>query len=203
MNIVSPAYFDLLAIPLVQGRPFDARDRLGSPPVGIVNETFARQAFRGQSAVGQVLVMANGTRSVEIVGVVRDVKSAGLNVPVPDEAYFPAAQLARPAMTVIAKTTRDPATLQAASFFTTLDNVVSATLTTVWRRHRAPRGSIRWLRFAQTEKCCRPRPDGVGRPGSRRLAATQPPMSLPSGTRPGSAAPARRGTASERGATTR
>jgi predicted permease len=144
MNIVGHTYFALLDIPLVQGRGFDERDRLGSQPVGVINETFARHVFPGESPIGQVLLMGNGTRKVEIIGVVRDVKSAGLNVSVPDEAYFPAAQLARPGMAVIAKTTNDPATLQAAigravsrtdsmqaaAFFTTLDNVISSTLTT-------------------------------------------------------------------------
>jgi predicted permease len=144
MNIVSHSYFAVLDIPLVQGRGFDERDRLGSQPVGVINETFARHAFPAESPIGQVLVMGNGTRKVEIVGVLRDVKSGGLNVPVPDEAYFPAAQLARPGMAVIAKTTNDPATLQAviaravsrvdstqaAAFFATLDGVVASTLTT-------------------------------------------------------------------------
>jgi predicted permease len=144
LNIVSHAYFETLGITLVTGRLFEPQDRLGSQPVGVINETFARHAFPGESAVGQVLLMANGSRKVEIIGIVRDVKSAGFNVPVPDEAYFPAAQLARPNMTVIAKTANDPATLepairravsrtdptQATSFFATLDSTVAATLGT-------------------------------------------------------------------------
>ena len=73
---------------MAQGRGFDERDRRASQPVGVVNETFARHAFPGESAIGQVLLMANGARKVEIIGVVHDVKSAGLNVPVPDEKEF-------------------------------------------------------------------------------------------------------------------
>ncbi len=144
MNVVGHQYFALLQMPVVQGRGFDAQDRLGSPPVGVINETFARHVFPNESPIGQVLLTANGTRRVEIVGVVRDVKSAGLTLPAPDELYMPAAQVARPGMTVIAKTTQDPATLQAAigravsrtdsmqaaSFFATLDSVISSTLTT-------------------------------------------------------------------------
>lgn len=38
-NAVSPGYFDLMKIPLVDGRDFTAHDGAGSPRVTIVNET--------------------------------------------------------------------------------------------------------------------------------------------------------------------
>jgi len=79
---------------------------------------------------------------VEIVGVAQDVKSAGLNVPVPDEVYMPLRQLPRSGMNVVAKTAGDPSGMQSAiqaavaavdktqaiSFFATLDSTVSASL---------------------------------------------------------------------------
>jgi predicted permease len=144
LNIVSDAYFRLLEIPLAEGRAFNADDRLNSLGVCIVNETFARRVFPGQSAVGQALLVGGTNRRVEIVGVIQDVKSAGANAPTPDEAYFPLEQLGRSGMNVIAKTTGDASALQAAirsgvsavdktqaiSFFATMETNVAQSLGT-------------------------------------------------------------------------
>jgi predicted permease len=144
MNIVSRDYFGTYGIPIVDGRGFTEADRLNAPPVCVINETFARHVFPDRSAVGQVLLLSNGTRRVQIVGVFRDVKTAGANLPVPDEAYFPAAQLTRPGMNLIAKTTGDPNSLQAVfrgvvadvdksqavSFFSTMESAVAQSLGT-------------------------------------------------------------------------
>jgi len=143
LNIVSDDYFRMLEIPLKVGRAFGPDDRNTSPRVCVVNETFAKRLFNGASPVGRSLRMGRDTLPpVEIVGVVQDVKSAGLNVPVPDEVYFPLRQLPRSGMNVMAKTAGDPSTMQAAiqaavaavdktqaiSFFATLDSTVSASL---------------------------------------------------------------------------
>ena len=92
LNVVSDGYFRLLEIPLAEGRAFYDDDRLNSPGVCMVNETFAKRVFPRQSAVGQALVVGGANRQVEIVGVIRDVKSARVNAPTPDEAYFPLRQ---------------------------------------------------------------------------------------------------------------
>ena len=110
----------------------------------MVNETFAKRVFAGGSAVGQALLLGAANRRVEIVGVIRDVKSAGVNAPTPDEAYFPLGQAPRLGMAIIGKTDGDPATLQAAiknavaavdktqavSFFATLESNLSQALGT-------------------------------------------------------------------------
>jgi predicted permease len=68
-NIVGPRYLQTLGVSLIEGRDFDARDRLGSPDVAIANETLARHFWPGESAVGRTL-MVNG-RPTRIVGVAR------------------------------------------------------------------------------------------------------------------------------------
>jgi predicted permease len=144
MNMVSDDYFRLLEIPLVAGRPFNADDRSTSPRVGIVNETFAARVFPGQSALGQALIMGGNDARVEIVGVIRDVKSAGGNAPTPEEVYFPMRQVPRTALAVIARTTGDAAALQTAirnavtsvdktqatAFFGTMESNVASSLAT-------------------------------------------------------------------------
>jgi predicted permease len=68
---VGPGYFRTLAIPFRQGRDFDAADRSGTPPVAIVNETFARTYFPGQQVIGRSVQTADEPEA-EVVGVVRD-----------------------------------------------------------------------------------------------------------------------------------
>jgi predicted permease len=143
--IVSEEYFRLMNIRFVEGRAFRPDDREGVPNVCIVNETFARHIFPGESALGKTLLRGgNADIKSEIVGVIHDVKTNGLNAPVPDEVYYAMRQLGRPGMNVIARTSGDPAALQAIirdavaavdkdqpiSFFATLEANVATSLGT-------------------------------------------------------------------------
>ena len=143
--IVSEDYFRLLRIPFVEGRAFSDADRQGAPFVAIINESLARRIFPGQSALGKTLLRgANSEIKSVIVGVIRDVKSLGLNVPAPDEMYFSVRQLPRPTIAVVARTSGDPAALQSIirsavasvdkdqpiTFFATLDSNVANSLGT-------------------------------------------------------------------------
>jgi putative ABC transport system permease protein len=80
LQAVSPAYFTTLDLPIVAGRPFDARDTRTSPPVCIVNEAFAR-SLGGRSPIGmrvsfKVAGQPGDKPNVgEIVGVARQVKA--------------------------------------------------------------------------------------------------------------------------------
>ena len=143
--IASDDFFRLMRIPLVEGRAFGKDDRTGGPGVCVINESLARRLFPGQSALGHVLLRgANGEVSSEIVGVIRDVKTLGLNTPVQDEIYYSHRQLSRPGLSIVARTTGDRrrsrplirgAVLdvdhdQPISFFSTLDNTVAQSLGT-------------------------------------------------------------------------
>src|SRR5204863_3579437 len=113
LGVVSDDYFRLMRIGFVAGRAFRAEDPGGGRNVCIVNETLARHLFPGESAIGKTLLRgANADIKNEIVGVIRDVKSNGLNATVPDEVYYPMGQVGRPGMNVIARTAADPAALQ-------------------------------------------------------------------------------------------
>jgi hypothetical protein len=50
---VAPAYFEVMGIPVLHGRAFDERDGATAPPVLIVSDTFAREVFPGESAIGK------------------------------------------------------------------------------------------------------------------------------------------------------
>jgi hypothetical protein len=104
--IVSEDYFRLMRIPIVAGRGFTATDREGSPGVCIVNESLAKRLFPDESALGHVILRGpDAAVRNEIVGVVRDVKSNGLNAPAPDEVYYAMRQFGRHAMSVVARPT--------------------------------------------------------------------------------------------------
>jgi len=72
-NAITPGWFETMGIPLLNGRDFDERDRIGSPPVAVVNEAFVRRYLHAQQVIGQTLRMDSDTGPrYEIVGVVAD-----------------------------------------------------------------------------------------------------------------------------------
>jgi len=78
-SVVSPAYFRVLQLPLQFGRTFTEADVAASAGVVVIDETMARQNFPAGDAVGKRLRIGNETNPwLEIVGVVADSKSSGL-----------------------------------------------------------------------------------------------------------------------------
>jgi putative ABC transport system permease protein len=77
-----PRLFDTLGMQLAAGRDFDDRDRLGSPLVGIVNQSMANRFFGAVNPVGKIY-RTKGVGDVldppvEIIGVVKDAKYGSL-----------------------------------------------------------------------------------------------------------------------------
>ena len=72
-NAITPGWFETMGISVRSGRDFNDRDRIGSPPVAIVNEAFARRYLPEQQPIGQTLrVDSDNAVRYEIVGVVAD-----------------------------------------------------------------------------------------------------------------------------------
>jgi len=67
-------YFATMEIPLLRGRGFTAQDDERAPKVAIVNQTFARQYFPNDDALGKRVTFRASKREVEIVGVVADTR---------------------------------------------------------------------------------------------------------------------------------
>lgn len=77
--VVSPGYFESLKTPLLSGRTFDMRDRIGTPSVILVNAEFARKFFPRLNPIGQKLNLCWTVKSPgEIVGVVADARQTEL-----------------------------------------------------------------------------------------------------------------------------
>jgi predicted permease len=118
---VTPEFFETMGIRLTKGRLFNARDVQESPLVGVVNQALVDKYFPGENPVGKRLEIgfADPPRWREIVGVVADVKVAGLDQDTPVQVYTPFTQPGfvgafLPAITVLARTAQDPATVGAA-----------------------------------------------------------------------------------------
>jgi len=110
-HLVSPGYFTTLGIPIRSGRDFDERDSATVPHVVIVNETFARRHFPGEDPIGRTLITGMAELPSEIVGVVADVRSSGLNTP-PEEDYFlPALQRPETFTSILVRTNLSPAAM--------------------------------------------------------------------------------------------
>lgn len=76
--VVSPGYFRTLGIPVLRGRPFHESDDRTSPPVAVVDEALAREAWPGEDPVGKRVRFEDGRAWYTVVGVSADVRGGGL-----------------------------------------------------------------------------------------------------------------------------
>src|SRR5579884_676934 len=107
---VSPGYFEMLHIPMVEGRAFDARDGASSNDVAIINLTMARAFYGNQSPIGRRIKQDRDMPWYTIVGVAADVKNGGIDKPTGTELYFPYSQVngGIRALYIAVKTSGDP-----------------------------------------------------------------------------------------------
>ena len=86
---VSKDYFATMGIRLMDGRLFDARDVQGAPDVVIINKTMAMTFWPRQNPIGRRTRPGRSKEWSTVVGVVDDVKNAGLDRPAGTELYLP------------------------------------------------------------------------------------------------------------------
>ncbi len=141
---ITSGYFQAVGIPLLLGRDFAEGDAPDRPLVAIVNETFVRQYYPGDSPLGKRLTYNWGepVTGVEIVGVVGDVKLVTLDGQVRATIYMPNKQMALGSMAYVLRTAGAPTSVASAAIATireldpnqpiadvrTLDEVVSRSL---------------------------------------------------------------------------
>ena len=111
---ISPGYFDAMRIPLLRGRAFDRHDTVDSPLVVVVSRSFAGRYWPNADPIGRRLRRGTSAKAWStIVGVVDDVRDAGLNQPLRDtvySSYFQASNAAAPVALVV-RTASDPSGL--------------------------------------------------------------------------------------------
>ena len=90
---VSPGFLATMRIPLLAGRDLDWRDAQPDVPSAVVvNESFARRYFAGESALGKRFYRIDGGERLvaqDIVGIAADAKYTNLREPAPPTVYDP------------------------------------------------------------------------------------------------------------------
>jgi predicted permease len=82
---VSPGWADTMKIRIIEGRDFRANETF--PGAAIVNETFVRQFFAGESPIGKVI--AKGKARLQVVGVAADAPYRSMREATLPVAYVP------------------------------------------------------------------------------------------------------------------
>jgi putative ABC transport system permease protein len=115
---VTPGYFRTMGIPVLRGREFTDGDRADAPLVALVNETAVKKLWPNRNPIGgTVKMLSDSAPWATVIGVVKDVRSAGYMEDVPPTIYFPHAQAGQSAyytpavMTLVVRTDGDPLTI--------------------------------------------------------------------------------------------
>jgi putative ABC transport system permease protein len=107
-GIISPGYFETMRIPLRQGRHLTSADD-GKHQVAMVNEEFLRRFLPGVNPLGRRIRQHDGEPNwVEIIGVVADVKNAGLARKTQPAIYQPFTQKCWHLMSLVIRTRGEP-----------------------------------------------------------------------------------------------
>ena len=147
---VGADYFETVGVKIAAGRKFTPLDDPDHPGVALVNESFVKHYFPNEDPLGKHIKPGPPGRiwrqkkltSFEIVGIVRDVKLAGLDAPSAPAYYIPASQAPLGDMNILVRTTTDPLSVvgavrqavwsidpnQPLSNITTLEKVVSESI---------------------------------------------------------------------------
>ncbi len=90
----TPQYFKTMGIRLLEGRGIEATDQAGTLQVTVINESFAKQMWPGQSAIGRHITTAySGTNvSRTVVGVIRETRLTSVTGASPLAMFVPLEQ---------------------------------------------------------------------------------------------------------------
>ncbi len=115
-RVATPGYFHALGLRVVRGRGFSEADGPGAPRVVLLSESAVKRHFPDQDPLGQRLTIgwdssATPPTGGEIVGIVADVKEAGLGEPSPPQVYLPYAQKPIGALSFVVRSSVPPASL--------------------------------------------------------------------------------------------
>ena len=112
---VTPDYFETMGLRVLEGRKIEASDRADTPPVCLIDETFAKTFWPGESAIGKRVKFGNLNDPeppwMQVVGVVAHVKNYGVDQPSRVEIYLPYNQRPAGSPTILVETAGDPASL--------------------------------------------------------------------------------------------
>jgi putative ABC transport system permease protein len=109
---ITPQYFETMKIPLSRGRQFTAHDDSGAAPVAIIDENMARRFWpqypSGPNPIGQQVLIGAHSPPTEIVGIVADIRQAGLTELPKPGLYLPSAQEPPESAVLVIRIAGDP-----------------------------------------------------------------------------------------------
>jgi predicted permease len=115
LQLVTPAYFSTMKIPVREGRTFTDQDREGVDPVVVIDENLARQYWPNQDPVGKRLRRGSNAKWATIIGVVGHVdRNALVGDSGKGVCIYPMYQMAFRKAYLVARTSADPVSLATA-----------------------------------------------------------------------------------------
>jgi predicted permease len=116
VRIATPGYFESIGIPLQRGRYFTAQDRDNTPRVALLTQAAADQYFPGEDPIGKTITLGWGREGGdraggEVIGIIGDIKDAGLAEPNPPQIFLPYAQWPVGRMAILLDTAVPPGTV--------------------------------------------------------------------------------------------
>jgi putative ABC transport system permease protein len=109
INIIAPAYFETMKIPVLKGRSFDEGDRGERLGVVMVNQAAARKLWQDQDPVGQRIHIQGDDGNMEwceVIGVVSDSRYGKIVDAIQPQLYFTFQQRYTPRMTFVIRASR-------------------------------------------------------------------------------------------------
>jgi predicted permease len=113
-RVVSPGYLQTIGITLREGRSLERRDSADAPPVALINQAMKRKFWPDESAIGKRFRFGPSRPWMTIVGVVGDIRQAGLDQAPRAEMYLAVAQAPETLTGLAIRTNGDPRGVAAA-----------------------------------------------------------------------------------------
>ncbi len=147
--VASDGYFQVMRIPLVRGRIFDARDGMNAPHVAVISQSLAKDRWPGQDPIGHTIEfgnMDNDLRLLTIVGIVGDTHENGLDAPPRPTVYVDIFQRPRNSVTMAMLSDADTRSVSAAArgIMTELNPEIPVSFKTFSQIYSASLGSRRF-----------------------------------------------------------
>jgi predicted permease len=143
VTFTTPDYLKVMQIPLLSGRWITAADTAATEPVAVVDQRLAKEYWPNRSPIGQHISFDCSNKPALVIGVVATVRLNSLEEDTSDGMrYYPFAQGANAAASLVARTSGDPTRMasalrnavasadpsQTVTFITSLETLVSDSL---------------------------------------------------------------------------
>ena len=104
VRVITHEYLEAMGVPLLSGRLFNESDAADANNRVVINETMARRHWPGEDPIGKRVRISWDDREDEVIGVVGDVKHAGLDAEPRAMTYWPFMRSPYGTMTIVVRT---------------------------------------------------------------------------------------------------